>query len=121
MGLSKFQVQDFKKYFKYKGDVGFSPEKNKAVIEQTIVDAEAEYAKRKKKFMGMVGERVDLIATYLKSPNGGQKNKSLEKYFGRKELARLRGMEILQELRERSMKKQFHRPLSASQALRKKI
>lgn len=95
--LTKNQKLDYGKWFKEGGDVGFSPEKNKYIIEKTIKKHEANIARKIKSYEEQVRERADAVATYLKSVANG-KEKSVDAYFGRRELARLRGQQIIQKL-----------------------
>ncbi len=95
--LTKNQRLDYKKWFKEDGDAGFSPERNKAIIEKTIRKHELNILRKKKSYAEAVGERADAVATYLKSLSNGNEL-SVERYFGRKELTRLRGQQIIQKL-----------------------
>jgi hypothetical protein len=103
MKTTKNQIRDHKKFFKDRPDDGFSPERNKSVVDGTIRKYEQMRAKRKKQFDEQVRERSDAVAQYLKHLVNG-KSTTVEKYFGRRELARLRGQRILQELRGNMMR-----------------
>lgn len=95
---------DFKyMYQKPEGDVGFDPLHNQRVVERTIKLTKAREAKLKKEYMNKVEERVDAGVYFLKALAKGKYASSdphtqAMKYFGRQELARLRGEEIKQEL-----------------------
>lgn len=95
--LTKNQKLDFQKWFKEDGDPGFSPERNKAIIEKTIRKHELNILQKKKDYIEAVRERADAVATYLKSLANGKEH-SVERYFGRQELTRLRGQQIVQKL-----------------------
>lgn len=77
---------------------GFSPERNKAIVEQTITDYEVSLVKRGKQFDEHYAERADAVITYLRSLDKGQATSNLERYFGRKMLAHLRGQQIRDRL-----------------------
>ena len=74
---------------------GFDPEHNRRVIEQTIKENDAKRLKAGKEHEEAIRERSAALATYLKSLSQGNATSDMKKYFGRKELARLRGEEIL--------------------------
>lgn len=76
----------------------FSPERNKAVVEQTIREYDAMRLAQMKKYDEDYAERSDAVVSYLKSLDAGRGSSNLERYFGRKELARLRGLEIRNKL-----------------------
>ncbi len=92
------QILDFKKWFKEGGDVGFSPVRNRKVIENSIKNHEKNIAIRKKMYRSELFDRANAVDSYLKYCKSGG-GKSLEKYFGRHELARLRGEDIKNQLR----------------------
>ena len=79
-------------------DDGFSPERNKFIIEKSIKDYEAMRAKKMKAHDDAYAERADAIATYLNGLAMGGRSSSIEKYFGKRTLAYLRGDEIRQKL-----------------------
>lgn len=95
--LTKNQELDFQKWFNEDGDPGFSPERNKAIVEKTIRKHELNILRKKKDYAEAIRERADAVASYLKSLANG-KEWSVERYFGRKELVRLRGQQIIQKL-----------------------
>jgi len=100
----EIQQQDFKyMYEKPEGDIGFSPERNRQVVANVIKKTKAHEAQLKKEYMENVEERVDASVSFLKALARGKYNSSdphtaAMKYFGRRELARLRGEEIRREL-----------------------
>jgi hypothetical protein len=79
-------------------DEDFSPERNKAIVEQSIKDYEAMRAKKMKDRVEEYAERADAVTTYLKSLTHGRSNSNMEKYFGKRNLAYLRGQEIREKL-----------------------
>ncbi len=100
-----------KRHFKEKGDPGFSPERNKSVIEESIKKYEATRARKKAEYADQVMERADAVASFLKNIDKGKmtgmnsEDQAL-KYFGKKELAKLRGQKILGILENGVMKLQ---------------
>ena len=93
--------RDYQKYYVERPE-GFNPEYNKYVIDKTIREYEAKRALKYKMFNEALKERASAVANYLQHLNSG-KSTSIEKYFGKKELARLRGKEIIKELQNDSM------------------
>lgn len=92
------QKEDYQRFYK-KDATGFSAERNKAIVEQTIKEYEAMRAKKAVVFDEHYAERSDAVVTYLKQiDRGNGSNGNLEKYFGRKWLAYLRGQEIRDKL-----------------------
>lgn len=91
MKIEGSERSDYQKYY-IKNPKNFSPERNKAIIDQTIKEYEDMRSKRMKGFYDDLGERIDAAASYLMYLERG--GSSAEKYFGKKELARLRGEKI---------------------------
>ena len=79
------------------GDVDFNPERNKRVIEDTIKKTNKRIAQLKKEYSQQVEERVDAASYYLKALLQ-HKSYTAEHYFGRRELARLRGDAIRERI-----------------------
>lgn len=97
-GLPDFNPAD-RRFWPDKPDIGFSPERNKKIIEGTIKKYEANRVKKLKFFKKALGERVDAAASYLTGRYGAHRSKPIEKYFTKRYLAELRGKEIVDELR----------------------
>jgi hypothetical protein len=91
--------EDHDRFYKEKPDDDFSPEHNKWVIENSIRKMDAMILKKRKEWRDHTGERVDAILTYLNSLWGS--DKPIEKYFGRRGMAYLRGEEVLDKVYEK--------------------
>jgi hypothetical protein len=91
--------RDFALYYVEGGEPGFSPARNKAVIENTIRKTNLTRAKKIKAYREKIQERADAVATYLKSrvAEGGT---PVEKYFGKRWMAYLRGQQIMSVLKQ---------------------
>ena len=81
----------------------YNVEENKAVIERTIRAAEAVYKKKAKEHDDDYAERADAVVSYLKSldrasSTGIGSSTNIDKYFGRRMLAQLRGDAIRERL-----------------------
>ena len=86
------------KYYRAEPDPGFSIERNKRVIADSIKKYEVMRRKRQKYFTESLGERIDAIVSWSKS---GKNTNSIEKYLGKRIMSEFRGQEIRQELIER--------------------
>ena len=81
-------------------DKGFSPQRNKAVIERSIAKYEAMRAKKMKIFQEGIGERSEAVASFLEHVKQ-DKHHDIDRYFGPSMLAKLRGSEIIDTLRSK--------------------
>ena len=97
-GLPDFNPID-RKFWPDKPDPGFSPDRNKFVIESTIKKYEAMRAKKLKEFREGVAERAYAIASYLTSRYGAHSSTPIQRYFGKRYLAELRGQNIINKLK----------------------
>lgn len=87
---------DYRRFFVPGGEPGFSPERNKDVIDRTIKHNDMLRRRKQKEYEDRLGERADAIVSYLFSLKHSLS--PIERYFGRRELARLRGQKIAHEL-----------------------
>ena len=97
----KISDEDYKRYYKEAGDPGFNPSRNKAVIDKSIKKYEAMRRRKLAEHQDKLRERTDAVAQYLTSQHGAGSNKPVEKYFGKRTLAYLRGESIVGEIKER--------------------
>lgn len=96
---TKIDKRDYK-FIPEKPDVNFSPEHNKRVIERTIAKYEKTRREKMKLFREGLGERSEAVASFWHHVNMGRHN-DIERYFGPSMLAKLRGADILDELRNK--------------------
>jgi len=98
--MSKVKVakRDYEKFYALEPEPYFNPDHNKSVIENSIKKYEARRKLEMDKFREGVGERSDMVASYLKS-NAVESNKPIDKYLGKTIMAQLRGEEIIDKLR----------------------
>ena len=99
-GLPDFNPMD-RKWWPDKPDVDFSPSRNKAIIEGTIKQYEADRAKKMAEFKEGLAERTDATTSYLTGRYGIHRSTPVERYFGKRYLAYLRGQDIIGELKMR--------------------
>ena len=92
------------KYVLPKPDPDFSPERNQIVIENVIRETERNERRKKQEFNDQVDERVNAVTEYLKSVDRGGATSNIEKFFGKKQLAYLRGEHVANVLRDLSQK-----------------
>ncbi len=81
------------------GDAGFSEEHNRRVIAEVDTWNEQMDRERERKHKEALSERNTAIAAYFKNVTQGKGVTDVEKYFGRRHLAYLRGEEIVKQLK----------------------
>lgn len=87
-----------KKFYVVTPDPDFNPDRNKAIIENSIKKYEATRKKKNAEYVDKLRERTDAVATYLKS-RWAESDRPVEKYFGKRMLAHLRAQKIVQKLK----------------------
>lgn len=92
------QEADYK-YFVEKPDPNFSPERNKAVINQTIKSTEEYFRKLGKVLDDNILTRIDILTTYgdYKLNRGGEKK--FKDYVGKQMHSQLIGERILEKIK----------------------
>lgn len=90
--------KDYEKFYVLDPEANFSPDHNKRVIENSIKRYELKRQQEMDTFRQGIGERSDMVATYLKS-NAAQSNKPIDKYLGKTIMAQLRGEQIIDRLK----------------------
>ena len=81
------------------GDPDFNEDRNNEVIANVIKKTDKMRRQKSREFQQGLRERNEATAQYLKALEGGASTNA-EKYFGRRELARLRGEEVLNKLKD---------------------
>lgn len=92
------QKRDHALYYVEVPDNNFSPERNKAIVEETIRKHNAKINEKKHEYDDAYAERADATMTYLRSLIKGRSASQIHKYFSKSYLAYLRGEEIRKEL-----------------------
>ena len=103
--VQDFQKRDIALFFKEDGDENFNPERNKAIIAETIRKSTENKRKILKIEEDRIRERVDAVTTYIYS-RFAEGNMPIEKYFGKRYLAHLRGMKIADTLKSKLQNRQ---------------
>lgn len=93
----KVSVNDMKRYWRERPDAGFSEKRNKLAIANSIKRAEELRKSRIKDHHESIDERVSAVSSYLRYLDRG-KSGSPEEYFGKKNLAELRGERVKAQL-----------------------
>jgi len=96
--ITENQKKDYNKFFDHKADASFVARHNKDVVDEVIKETIATSLRKSKEYTEKIKERSDAVATYLKSVASG-KEKSVDKYFGKKNLAHLRGQRIVEVIK----------------------
>ena len=86
-------------------DSDFSPEHNQRVLDATIQKGEMLHRAQKASFIKGLRERTGAVADYVQSLKMGGSNSNINKYFGKRHLAYLRGQEILEKLKNAQKEK----------------
>jgi hypothetical protein len=97
---NNIHIKDWK-YVPAEPDPDFDADRNRRIIARTIKKAEANRRRKQREHDEGVKERTDALATYIESLKQGKTQKGVEEYFGRKELARLRGKEIVERIQDK--------------------
>ena len=106
------EEKDFK-FIPKDPDPNFSVEHNRKVIAQTIKENEIREKALKRTYMDGIEERTDAATYFFKALEKGKYSslpaqEAAVKYFGRKQLARLRGNELLADMNlKRSLRIMF--------------
>lgn len=89
----KISKQDYK-FVPIDPDTNFDPKYNRRVIEETINKSKVLRERKRRENLDKTRERTQAVAQYLSSLDTGKTSASVLEYFGRHEIARLRGEEI---------------------------
>lgn len=103
MNLTDNQKRDYQKFYKKDGNATFVANRNKSLVDEVIREAELNRKRKAKAYTEQIRERSDAVATFLKAVDRG-KVANVDRYFGRKELARLRGEQIIAEIKDAEQK-----------------
>jgi seryl-tRNA synthetase len=101
----KIDILDYK-YMEQnpEGDADFSAERNAEVVANVIKKTDKMRRQKAREYQTALRERNEATAQFLKALEGGASTDA-EKYFGRRELARLRGEEVLNKLKNATEQK----------------
>ena len=91
--MKKIVKEDYK-FVPVDVDSGFNADHNKKVIEETIRINDRNRRLKVSDYKDKLRARTDAVANYVKSVDNGETSSDVLKFFGRKEIARLRGEEI---------------------------
>jgi hypothetical protein len=97
MLFDKINKSDYR-FVPVDADPNFDPKHNEDVIEKTIKATDEMMAKRHREAVDKVRERTTALSMFIKGVQKGGSTSNLNKYFGNKEIARLRGNEVRDRL-----------------------
>lgn len=98
---------DYQRFYQAVPDPGFSPERNKKVIEETIKKTEKNHIDRQKQYLEGLYERSDAVMSYIKKLVNDHRSYSVEKYLGKDYLDQLRGERKLAKIRQLAQNKGY--------------
>lgn len=81
------------KFVKVDPDPNFSPQRNRRIIDEVIRETDVLARKKQREFAEGLGERTSAIAQFISAVNLGGREEAAEKYFGKKFLNHLKGMQ----------------------------
>lgn len=96
--LEEFNKDNWHLYEK-NPESNFSPERNRAIINQTIVEYEKDKFGIAPAVQKAAGDRADILASWAKYKLDIGGGKQLEEWLGRENLARLYGEELCQRIK----------------------
>ena len=99
--------EDYRRFYVTDPDSGFSPERNKAIVEGTIKKVLQNHIDRRKDFNEQLYERSDAVMSYIKRLVQDHKEYDVETYLGKKYLSELRGQRKLAKIRGLAQQKGF--------------
>ncbi len=102
MKLDEINPKD-RRFWPKDPEPGFSPEHNKRVINGTIEKNEKLRKKKRADYKEQVRERTDAVAMFLKRKSWGMSGQ-IEKYLGKRNLAALRGEDIITKIKNAKTK-----------------
>jgi hypothetical protein len=94
----KIDRKDYK-YVPKHADADFDADRNRRIIDEVIEETEKIQAKKRRETSEKLEERTDAVAQYLYNISQGGRTSNVMKYFGRQELLRLKGKNILRDIR----------------------
>lgn len=94
----KIDRKDYK-FVNKNADVGFDADRNRRIIDEVIEETEKIQVRKRREASQKLEERTDALSHYLYSVSQGGHESNVMKYFGRKELLRLKGQNIMRNIR----------------------
>ena len=82
------------------GDENFDPEYNKQIIAEVDAWNDQLLQRKDREFKEKTQERTGAVAQYLQNITQGSCVTEIERYFGRRYLAHLRGQQVIRQLQE---------------------
>lgn len=99
LSAMKIHKKDYK-FVQKEPDKGFDADRNRRIVDEVIEETDRIQARKRRETSQRLEERTDAVSQYLYSISQGGHESNVMKYFGRKELMRLRGQEIMNEIQK---------------------
>lgn len=90
--------EDYERFYVAKPDPGFSPARNKMVVEQSIEKYERTRKLKAQEYQDKLAERSNAVVSYLRS-KAIDSDTPIEKYLGRRNLAYYQGQKIIEKIK----------------------
>lgn len=104
MKIGEIDPKD-RRFWPKEPEPGFDPKHNEKVIKKTIEKNEKLRKRKKQEYRDILRERTDAVAHFLKRKAWGY-GKPIEKYLGKRELAALRGEDIITRIKNAKAKQE---------------
>ena len=98
--MSNKVIEENKQFFLEVPEPGFSPARNKYIVENSIRKHKARKKKIEKEFMEGMGLRADAITSFFAYVNDKGGSKSFEEYVGKNTLLEMQGQRWLEKKKE---------------------
>lgn len=99
MSSSDLIPEDYQKYYVHKPDPSFSPQRNQAIIEETIQETRKFFTENQTALDLEAQNRIDIISTYGAQRLSGATQKNFKDWAGRELYTKLIGEKLLAKVR----------------------
>lgn len=100
MHINQVSQEDYRRFYVAKPDAGFSEQRNRDIIERTIKKTEENYKRKIKERNEGIGERSEVLGSYIRHLVNKNDSTTIEKYIGSSYLAQLRGEQKLARIKQ---------------------
>ena len=100
--------EDVDLFYMAKPDPTFSAERNLSIIKQVMDENIQNYKKYRKKTIDQIGERVEVLTSYLMHLVNKNDSTPIDKYIGTRYLAQLRGERLIDRIKKAGRKNGYY-------------
>lgn len=93
------------KYVPVDPDPEFNPKRNQELIDDIIRQTDVIAARKRQEFKDGLRERTEAATRYLEAVKLGNASDDVKSYFGKRQLAYLHGVEVMDKLRKHAQEK----------------